>query len=56
MAGWNIKAGGYIDVQNRIFAGVSLYSTSKNCMKAIMCKELKGEIAYGKLIIISDNN
>lgn len=36
----------------RIFAGTSLYKTSDNCDKRIICAELRsGEICYGELII-----
>ena len=54
-AGWGIEAGKFIHCENRIFAGISLYHTSKNCKKFIKCKELrKGEIAYGDLVIEED--
>ena len=57
-AGWGIEAGcgieakKFIDVKNRIFAGIAVYRTSKNCDKTIRCSELRnGEICYGDLII-----
>lgn len=51
-AGEGIEAGSFIHSEKRIFAGVSVYYTSQNCKKTIMCSELrKGEICYGDLII-----
>ena len=57
-AGWGIKAGDgieakkFIDVQKRIFAGISVFRTSKDCDKTIRCAELRnGEIGYGALTI-----
>ena len=63
-AGWGIKAGGgieagdgieaktFINASKRIFAGISLYRTSKDCNKIIRCAELRsGEICYGDLTI-----
>ena len=62
-AGWGIEAGDgikaktYIDSKKRIFAGISLYKTSDNCIKTIKCAELRnGEIAYGDLIIEKGGN
>ena len=66
-AGWGIKAGcgieagdgieaKMIDCKKRIFAGISLYRTSKDCIKTIKCQKLTdGEIAYGDLIIESED-
>lgn len=52
-AGWGIKAKTFIDCKNRIFAGLSLYHNSKNCVKTIECAELKtGEICFGDLVIV----
>lgn len=63
-AGWGIKAGcgieagdgieakTFINASKRIFAGISLYRTSKDCNKIIRCAELRsGEICYGDLTI-----
>lgn len=51
-AGWGIEAGTFIHSEKRIFAGVSIYHTSENCNKTIMCAELrKGEICFGDLVI-----
>ena len=51
-AGWGIEAGTYIRSEKRIFAGLSVYCTSDNCKKNIVCAELqKGEICYGELLI-----
>ena len=57
-AGWGIKAGDgieaktFINASKRIFAGISLYRTSKDCNKIIRCAELRsGEICYGDLTI-----
>ena len=51
-AGWGIKAGSFIHSEKRIFAGISLYKTSADCIKTITCAELrKGEICFGDLII-----
>ena len=57
-AGWGIEAGDgieaktFIDASKRIFAGISLYRTSKECNKIIRCAELRsGEICYGDLTI-----
>ena len=51
-AGWGIEAEKFIDVKNRIFAGISVYRTSQNCDKTIRCAELRsGEICYGDLTI-----
>ena len=45
-----------IDCKKRIFAGISLYRTSKDCIKTIKCQKLTdGEIAYGDLIIESED-
>ena len=52
-AGWGIKAKTFIDCKKRIFAGLSLYHTNKNCIKTIECAELKnGEICFGDLVIV----
>ena len=57
-AGWGIEAGDgieaktFINASKRIFAGISLYRTSKDCNKIIRCAELRnGEICYGDLTI-----
>lgn len=57
-AGWGIGAGDgieaktFINASKRIFAGISLYRTSKDCNKIIRCAELRsGEICYGDLTI-----
>ena len=51
-AGDGIKAGSFIHSEKRIFAGVSVYYSTQDCKKSIMCSELrKGEICYGELII-----
>ena len=51
-AGEGIKAGSFIHSEKRIFAGISVYHTSQNCIKTIKCAELrKGEICFGDLII-----
>lgn len=57
-AGWGIEAGDgieaktFINASKRIFAGISLYRTSKDCDKTIRCAELRnGEICYGDLTI-----
>ena len=57
-AGWGIEAGDgieaktFINASKRIFAGISLYLTSKDCDKTIRCAELRnGEICYGDLTI-----
>ena len=51
-AGWGINAGTFIYCEKRIFAGLSVYRTSKDCNKIIKCAELlKGEICYGELVI-----
>ena len=51
-AGWGIEAKTFISSKKRIFAGLSLYRTSKDCNKKIECAELReGEICYGDLII-----
>ena len=52
-AGWGIKAKTFIDCKKRIFAGLSVYHTNKNCTKTIECAELKnGEICFGDLVIV----
>ena len=54
-AGWGIKAKTFINASKRIFAGISLYCTSKDCDKTIRCSELRnGEICYGDLTIIEN--
>ena len=51
-AGWGIEAGAFISVKKRIFAGISIYRTSKDCDKTIRCTELRdGEVCYGDLIL-----
>lgn len=51
-AGCGIEAGVFISVKKRIFAGISIYSTSKDCDKTIRCTELRdGEVCYGDLIL-----
>jgi hypothetical protein len=51
-AGWGIEAKTFISSKKRIFAGISLYRTTKSCNKKIECDELReGEICYGDLII-----
>ena len=51
-AGDGIKAGAFISVKKRIFAGISIYRTSKDCDKTIRCTELRdGEVCYGDLIL-----
>ena len=61
-AGWGIEAGEgieaekFIDVQKRIFAGISVYRTSKDCDKTIRCAELRnGEICYGDLTLTKED-
>ena len=52
-AGEGINAKTFIDCKKRIFAGLSLFHTSKNCTKTIECAELKnGEICFGDLVIV----
>lgn len=60
-AGWGIEAGEgikaekFIDVQKRIFAGISVYRTSRDCDKTIRCAELRnGEICYGDLTLTKE--
>ena len=60
-AGWGIEAGDgieakkFIDVKKRIFAGISVYRTSKDCDKTIRCAELRnGEICYGDLMLMKE--
>lgn len=60
-AGWGIEAGcgieaeKFIDVQKRIFAGISVYRTSRDCDKTIRCAELRnGEICYGDLTLTKE--
>ena len=60
-AGWGIEAGDgikaekFIDVKKRIFAGISIYRTSKSCDKTIRCAELRnGEICYGNLTLTKE--
>ena len=54
-AGWGIEAKTFINASKRIFAGISLYRTSKDCDKTIRCAELRnGEICYGDLTIIEN--
>ena len=54
-AGCGIKAKKFIDVKKRIFAGISVYRTSKNCDKTIRCAELRsGEICYGDLMLTKE--
>ena len=54
-AGCGIKAKKFIECNKRIFAGISVYSTSKNCEKTIECAELRsGEIAFGDLVITEE--
>ena len=51
-AGCGIEAGAFISVKKRIFAGISIYRTSKDCDKTIRCTELRdGEVCYGDLIL-----
>ena len=51
-AGDGIEAKTFINASKRIFAGISLYRTSKDCNKIIRCAELRsGEICYGDLTI-----
>lgn len=51
-AGSGIEAKTFINAGKRIFAGVSVYSSSENCKKTIKCAELQnGEICYGDLVI-----
>ena len=54
-AGEGIKAEKFIDVQKRIFAGISVYRTSRDCDKTIRCAELRnGEICYGDLTLTKE--
>ena len=54
-AGDGIEAKTFINASKRIFAGISLYRTSKDCDKTIRCAELRnGEICYGDLTIIEN--
>lgn len=54
-AGGDIKAKTFIDCGKRIFAGISMYRTSKDCNKTIKCAELRhGEICYGELVIVEE--
>ena len=62
-AGWGIEAGDsikaktFIDVKKRIFAGLSIYKTSKDCDKIIRCSELRnGEICYGDLTLVKTDD
>lgn len=51
-AGWGIESGTFIYCEKRIFAGLSIYKISQDCIKTIKCAELrKGEVCYGDLII-----
>ena len=51
-AGDGIEAGTFLHSEKRIFAGISVYYTSCDCNKNIVCAELrKGEICYGNLLI-----
>jgi hypothetical protein len=51
-AGEGIEAGAFISAKKRIFAGISVYRTSKDCDKTIRCTELRdGEVCYGDLIL-----
>ena len=51
-AGSSIEAGAFISTKKRIFAGISIYRTSKNCDKTIHCTEMRdGEVCYGDLIL-----
>ena len=51
-AGCGIKAGAFISTKKRIFAGISIYRTRKDCDKTIHCTELRdGEVCYGDLIL-----
>lgn len=52
-AGESINARTFIDCQKRIFAGLSVFHASKNCVKTIECENLKnGEICFGDLVIV----
>ena len=54
-AGWGIEAKKFIDVKKRIFAGIAIYRTSKDCDKTIRCAELRnGEICYGDLTLTKE--
>ena len=54
-AGEGIEAKTFIDASKRIFAGISIYRTSKNCNKTIRCAELRsGEICYGDLTLTKE--
>ena len=62
-AGWGIKAGEgieaktFIDAKKRIFAGISIYKTSRDCDKTICCAELRnGEVCYGDLTLVKTND
>ena len=55
MAGEGIKNKKFINARKRIFAGISIYRTSKNCDKTIRCAELRtGEICYGDLTLTKE--
>ena len=54
-AGCGIEAKKFIDVKKRIFAGISVYRTSKDCDKTIRCAELRnGKICYGDLTLTKE--
>jgi hypothetical protein len=55
-AGCGIEAKTFISVKKRIFAGISIYSTSDDCDKSIRCAELRGgEICYGDLLLTKED-